>query len=49
MSGKDPKEYFVKFMTRHAKPSRRIKVKAEKDDKHAKQRRKGVEHVEQNF
>ena len=36
-------------MTRHAKPSRRIKVKAEKDDNHARQRGKSVEHVEQGF
>ena len=38
----------VKFMTRHAKPSRRVKVRAQKDDKH-RQGRKGVEHVEQGF
>ena len=50
MSGPDPKKFFlVKFLTRHAEPSRRIKVKAKKDDKHARQRGKGVEHVEQSF
>ena len=35
-------------MTRHAIPSGRVKVKAEKNDKH-RQERKGVEHVEQGF
>ena len=38
----------IKFMTRHAIPSRRVKVKAEKNDKH-RQKRKVVEHVEQGF
>ena len=35
-------------MARHAKPSRRVEVKAEKDDEHMQQR-KGVVHVGQGF
>lgn len=39
----------IRFMTRHARPSRRVEVKAEKGDKQNGQRKAVEHHVEQDF